>query len=161
MFGPARPDNPWLAVKFGSNSGLSILPPPYCRRQSLFSSLISCRCAACTSLWHQNCGNSLLPRRARYWTTEWFRHRFRVRNIDYPACTRCSTLPQNRVSKAVVFCQLTDTWRTPWWKFVEMATTKVALITASSAGLGAQIARVFAPDYRVVSTINLTRALRL
>ena len=32
-----------------------------------------------------------------------------------------------------------------------MATTKVALITASSAGLGAQIARVFAPDFRVVS----------
>ena len=31
-----------------------------------------------------------------------------------------------------------------------MATTKVALITASSAGLGAQIARVFAPDFRVV-----------
>lgn len=32
-----------------------------------------------------------------------------------------------------------------------MAATKVALITASSAGLGAQIARVFAPDFRVVS----------
>ncbi|KAF2134378.1 oxidoreductase ucpA [Dothidotthia symphoricarpi CBS 119687] len=31
-----------------------------------------------------------------------------------------------------------------------MAATKVALITASSAGLGAQIARVFAPDFRVV-----------
>ncbi|KAF3035765.1 hypothetical protein E8E11_005392 [Didymella keratinophila] len=31
-----------------------------------------------------------------------------------------------------------------------MAVTKVALITASSAGLGAQIARVFAPDFRVV-----------
>ncbi|KAL7770927.1 hypothetical protein CFE70_000866 [Pyrenophora teres f. teres 0-1] len=31
-----------------------------------------------------------------------------------------------------------------------MAATKVALITASSAGLGAQIARAFAPDYRVV-----------
>lgn len=31
-----------------------------------------------------------------------------------------------------------------------MATTKVALITASSAGLGAQIARAFAPDFRVV-----------
>jgi NADP-dependent 3-hydroxy acid dehydrogenase YdfG len=33
-----------------------------------------------------------------------------------------------------------------------MATTKVALITASSAGLGAQIARAFAPDFRVVCT---------
>ena len=33
-----------------------------------------------------------------------------------------------------------------------MAATKVALITASSAGLGAQIARVFAPDFRVVSS---------
>lgn len=32
-----------------------------------------------------------------------------------------------------------------------MAATKVALITASSAGLGAQIARAFAPDFRVVS----------
>lgn len=31
-----------------------------------------------------------------------------------------------------------------------MAAVKVALITASSAGLGAQIARVFAPDFRVV-----------
>ncbi|KAH6643920.1 oxidoreductase ucpA [Boeremia exigua] len=31
-----------------------------------------------------------------------------------------------------------------------MAATKVALITASSAGLGAQIARAFAPDFRVV-----------
>ena len=35
-----------------------------------------------------------------------------------------------------------------------MAATKVALITASSAGLGAQIARVFAPDFRVVSTLK-------
>ena len=33
-----------------------------------------------------------------------------------------------------------------------MAATKVALITASSAGLGAQIARVFAPDFRVVGS---------
>jgi len=31
-----------------------------------------------------------------------------------------------------------------------MSVQKVALITASSAGLGAQIARVFAPDFRVV-----------
>ncbi|KAL6707865.1 hypothetical protein ACN47E_003765 [Coniothyrium glycines] len=31
-----------------------------------------------------------------------------------------------------------------------MSATKVALITASSAGLGAQIARAFAPDFRVV-----------
>ncbi|KAF2711433.1 oxidoreductase ucpA [Pleomassaria siparia CBS 279.74] len=31
-----------------------------------------------------------------------------------------------------------------------MSAQKVALITASSAGLGAQIARVFAPDFRVV-----------
>jgi NAD(P)-dependent dehydrogenase (short-subunit alcohol dehydrogenase family) len=37
-----------------------------------------------------------------------------------------------------------------------MAATKVALITASSAGLGAQIARVFAPDFRVVRYSNLT-----
>jgi NAD(P)-dependent dehydrogenase (short-subunit alcohol dehydrogenase family) len=35
-----------------------------------------------------------------------------------------------------------------------MAATKVALITASSAGLGAQIARAFAPDFRVVSIIR-------
>jgi NAD(P)-dependent dehydrogenase (short-subunit alcohol dehydrogenase family) len=32
-----------------------------------------------------------------------------------------------------------------------MAATKVALITANSAGLGAQIARAFAPDFLVVS----------
>jgi hypothetical protein len=32
-----------------------------------------------------------------------------------------------------------------------MPVQKVALITASSAGLGAQIARAFAPDFRVVS----------
>jgi hypothetical protein len=31
-----------------------------------------------------------------------------------------------------------------------MSVQKVALITAGSAGLGAQIARVFAPDFRVV-----------
>jgi NAD(P)-dependent dehydrogenase (short-subunit alcohol dehydrogenase family) len=37
-----------------------------------------------------------------------------------------------------------------------MATTKVALITASSAGLGAQIARVFAPDFRVVRLSTAT-----
>jgi len=30
------------------------------------------------------------------------------------------------------------------------ATQRVALITAGSAGLGAQIARVLAPDFRVV-----------
>jgi NAD(P)-dependent dehydrogenase (short-subunit alcohol dehydrogenase family) len=36
-----------------------------------------------------------------------------------------------------------------------MATTKVALITASSAGLGAQIARAFAPDFRVVCLSNI------
>lgn len=35
-----------------------------------------------------------------------------------------------------------------------MAATKVALITASSAGLGAQIARAFAPDFRVVCSHN-------
>ena len=35
-----------------------------------------------------------------------------------------------------------------------MATTKVALVTASSAGLGAQIARAFAPDFRVVCSIT-------
>jgi NAD(P)-dependent dehydrogenase (short-subunit alcohol dehydrogenase family) len=33
-----------------------------------------------------------------------------------------------------------------------MTATKVALITASSAGLGAQIARVFAADFRVVGS---------
>ena len=33
-----------------------------------------------------------------------------------------------------------------------MAAQKVALITAGTAGLGAQIARVLAPDFRVVST---------
>jgi hypothetical protein len=38
----------------------------------------------------------------------------------------------------------------PHTAFNIMATTKVALITASSAGLGAQIARSFAPDFRVV-----------
>lgn len=32
-----------------------------------------------------------------------------------------------------------------------MSVQKVALITASSAGLGAQVARVLAPDFRVVS----------
>lgn len=32
-----------------------------------------------------------------------------------------------------------------------MSVQKVALITASSAGLGAQIARAFAPDFRIVS----------
>jgi NAD(P)-dependent dehydrogenase (short-subunit alcohol dehydrogenase family) len=32
-----------------------------------------------------------------------------------------------------------------------MMSQKVVLITAGSAGLGAQIARVFAPDYQVVS----------
>jgi NAD(P)-dependent dehydrogenase (short-subunit alcohol dehydrogenase family) len=42
------------------------------------------------------------------------------------------------------------------YKLSKMAATKVALITASSAGLGAQIARVFAPDFRVVSYLNLT-----
>jgi NAD(P)-dependent dehydrogenase (short-subunit alcohol dehydrogenase family) len=31
------------------------------------------------------------------------------------------------------------------------APQKVALVTAGSAGLGAQIARVLAPDFRVVS----------
>jgi NAD(P)-dependent dehydrogenase (short-subunit alcohol dehydrogenase family) len=31
-----------------------------------------------------------------------------------------------------------------------MATQKVALITAGTAGLGAAIARVLAPDFRVV-----------
>ncbi len=36
-----------------------------------------------------------------------------------------------------------------------MAAQKVALITAGSAGLGAQIARVFAPDFRVVRTTFL------
>lgn len=36
-----------------------------------------------------------------------------------------------------------------------MTTQKVALITAGSAGLGAQIARVFAPDFRVVSTLYI------
>ena len=41
-----------------------------------------------------------------------------------------------------------------------MAATKVALITASSAGLGAQIARVFAPDFRVVSR-SLSRSRML
>lgn len=34
---------------------------------------------------------------------------------------------------------------------IAMSVQKVALITASSAGLGAQIARAFAPDFRVVS----------
>jgi NAD(P)-dependent dehydrogenase (short-subunit alcohol dehydrogenase family) len=32
-----------------------------------------------------------------------------------------------------------------------MAAQKVALITAGTAGLGAQIARVLAPDFRLVS----------
>jgi len=36
---------------------------------------------------------------------------------------------------------------------IKMSIQKVALITASSAGLGAQVARVLAPDFRVVSTI--------
>lgn len=31
-----------------------------------------------------------------------------------------------------------------------MVVQRVALITASSAGLGAQVARVLAPDFRVV-----------
>ena len=35
-----------------------------------------------------------------------------------------------------------------------MVVQRVALITASSAGLGAQVARVLAPDFRVV---KLTR----
>lgn len=34
-----------------------------------------------------------------------------------------------------------------------MSAQKVVLITASSAGLGAQIARVFAADFRVVSQL--------
>jgi hypothetical protein len=34
----------------------------------------------------------------------------------------------------------------------KMSVQKVALVTASSAGLGAQVARVLAPDFRVVST---------
>ena len=38
-----------------------------------------------------------------------------------------------------------------------MAATKVALITASSAGLGAQIARVFAPDFRVGGVVDYLR----
>ncbi|ORY16046.1 oxidoreductase ucpA [Clohesyomyces aquaticus] len=44
-----------------------------------------------------------------------------------------------------------------------MSVQKVALITASSAGLGAQIARVFAPDYRVVInySTNSSRASTL
>ena len=37
-----------------------------------------------------------------------------------------------------------------------MSVQKVALITASSAGLGAQIARVFAPDFRVVGILLLS-----
>jgi len=40
------------------------------------------------------------------------------------------------------------------WNFlVTMAAQKVALITAGTAGLGAQIARVLAPDFRVVRAI--------
>ncbi|KAK8206531.1 hypothetical protein M8818_004364 [Zalaria obscura] len=44
-----------------------------------------------------------------------------------------------------------------------MSAQKVALITAGTAGLGAQIARVFAPDYRVVINFanNATRASAL
>ncbi|KAF2240842.1 oxidoreductase ucpA [Trematosphaeria pertusa] len=44
-----------------------------------------------------------------------------------------------------------------------MSVQKVALITASSAGLGAQIARVFAPDFRVVINYasNASRAQQL
>lgn len=39
------------------------------------------------------------------------------------------------------------------------APIKVALITAGSAGLGAQIARVLAPDFRIVSQYpSLTRS---
>ncbi|KAF2878126.1 oxidoreductase ucpA [Massariosphaeria phaeospora] len=44
-----------------------------------------------------------------------------------------------------------------------MSVQKVALITASSAGLGAQIARVFAPDFRIVINYasNHSRAQQL
>jgi hypothetical protein len=41
-----------------------------------------------------------------------------------------------------------------------MSVQKVALITASSAGLGAQVARVLAPDFRVVSTSQLRSETR-
>jgi hypothetical protein len=36
---------------------------------------------------------------------------------------------------------------------------KVALITAGSAGLGAQIARVLAPDFRLVCEVNILKDL--
>jgi hypothetical protein len=39
--------------------------------------------------------------------------------------------------------------------FTMAAVQKVALITAGTAGLGAQIARALAPDFRLVSEVHL------
>ena len=38
-----------------------------------------------------------------------------------------------------------------------MAAQKVALITAGTAGLGAQVARALAPDFRVVWTFHIKK----
>jgi hypothetical protein len=43
--------------------------------------------------------------------------------------------------------------RTPFVRFFTMA-QKVALIAAGTAGLGAQIARALAPDFRLVSEVH-------
>lgn len=37
---------------------------------------------------------------------------------------------------------------------LNMSASKVVLITASSAGVGAQVARAFAPDFRVVRSTS-------
>jgi NAD(P)-dependent dehydrogenase (short-subunit alcohol dehydrogenase family) len=42
-----------------------------------------------------------------------------------------------------------------------MSVQKVALITASSAGLGAQVARALAPDFRIVSSVHLGIPLQI
>ena len=39
------------------------------------------------------------------------------------------------------------------------AVQKVALITAGTAGLGAQIARALAPDFRLVSEVHLCKKI--
>lgn len=46
--------------------------------------------------------------------------------------------------------------RRPFVRFFTMAAIqKVALITAGTAGLGAQIARALAPDFRLVSEVHI------